>query len=45
MIAIDWGTSSLRGYLLGADGKVRAQRRGSDGILACQGRFDEVLAG
>ncbi|MCF5929561.1 2-dehydro-3-deoxygalactonokinase, partial [Xanthomonas perforans] len=45
MIAIDWGTSSLRGYLLDADGKVVAQRRGSDGILACQGRFDAVLAG
>ncbi|WP_024711399.1 2-dehydro-3-deoxygalactonokinase, partial [Xanthomonas oryzae] len=45
MIAIDWGTSSLRGYLLDADGKVLEQRRGSDGILACQGRFAEVLAG
>lgn len=44
MIAIDWGTSSVRGYLLDADGKVLEQRRGSDGILACQGRFAEVLA-
>ncbi|ACD58347.1 2-dehydro-3-deoxygalactonokinase [Xanthomonas oryzae pv. oryzae] len=45
MIAIDWGTSSLRGYLLDADGKVLEQRRGSNGVLACQGRFAEVLAG
>ncbi|WAT16002.1 2-dehydro-3-deoxygalactonokinase [Xanthomonas fragariae] len=44
MIAIDWGTSSLRGYLLDAHGKVREQRRGSDGILACQDRFAEVLS-
>ncbi|MBB4132694.1 2-dehydro-3-deoxygalactonokinase [Xanthomonas sp. 3075] len=43
MIAIDWGTSSLRGYLLNADGGVREQRRSSEGILACQGRFAEVL--
>ncbi|MCC4617764.1 2-dehydro-3-deoxygalactonokinase [Xanthomonas campestris pv. asclepiadis] len=44
MIAIDWGTSSLRGYLLAADGRVLEQRRGSDGILTCQGRFAEVLS-
>ncbi|KAB7772429.1 2-dehydro-3-deoxygalactonokinase [Xanthomonas maliensis] len=44
MIAIDWGTSSLRGYLLDAGGRVREQRRGSGGILASQGRFAEVLA-
>ncbi|MCL1498929.1 2-dehydro-3-deoxygalactonokinase [Xanthomonas nasturtii] len=43
MIAIDWGTSSLRAYLLDATGAVLEQRRGSDGILACQGRFAEVL--
>lgn len=44
MIAIDWGTSSLRGYLLAADGTVVEQRRGSGGILACQGRFAEALS-
>ncbi|MBB4595107.1 2-dehydro-3-deoxygalactonokinase [Xanthomonas cannabis] len=43
MIAVDWGTSSLRAYLLDATGAVLEQRRGSDGILACQGRFAEVL--
>lgn len=44
MIAIDWGSSSVRGYLLHANGKVLEQRRRSDGILSCQGRFAEVLA-
>ncbi|MFO3704311.1 2-dehydro-3-deoxygalactonokinase [Xanthomonas codiaei] len=44
MIAIDWGTSSLRAYLLDASGAVLDQRRGSDGILACQGRFADVLS-
>ncbi|APO93669.1 2-dehydro-3-deoxygalactonokinase [Xanthomonas vesicatoria] len=44
MIAVDWGTSSLRAYLLDATGAVLEQRRGSDGILACQGRFGEVLS-
>ncbi|AEL06873.1 2-dehydro-3-deoxygalactonokinase [Xanthomonas campestris pv. raphani] len=43
MIAIDWGTSSVRGYLLGPDGQVRDHRRGADGILACQGSFNTVL--
>ncbi|MCC4604387.1 2-dehydro-3-deoxygalactonokinase [Xanthomonas campestris] len=44
MIAIDWGTSSLRAYLLDATGTVLEQRRGNDGILACQGRFADVLS-
>ncbi|MCC4619545.1 2-dehydro-3-deoxygalactonokinase [Xanthomonas cassavae CFBP 4642] len=44
MIAVDWGTSSLRAYLLDASGTVLEQRRGSDGILACQGRFADVLS-
>lgn len=44
MIAVDWGTSSLRAYLLDATGTVLEQRRGSDGILACQGRFADVLS-
>ncbi|MCC8536565.1 2-dehydro-3-deoxygalactonokinase [Xanthomonas axonopodis pv. poinsettiicola] len=44
MIAIDWGTSSLRAYLLDASGAALDQRRGSDGILACQGRFADVLS-
>lgn len=44
MIAIDWGTSSLRGYLLDGNGEILEQRRGEGGILACRGRFAEVLA-
>lgn len=44
MIAVDWGTSSLRAYLLDASGQVRAQRRSDQGILAAAGRFAAVLA-
>lgn len=44
MIAIDWGTSSLRGYRLGADGAVLEQRRSDQGIGACSGRFADTLA-
>ncbi|QNH12714.1 2-dehydro-3-deoxygalactonokinase [Xanthomonas sp. SI] len=44
MIAIDWGTSSLRGYRLAADGRVLEQRRSDQGIGACQGRFAATLA-
>jgi len=44
MIAIDWGTSSLRAYRIGGDGTILEQRRGNDGALASQGRFGQVLA-
>lgn len=43
MIAIDWGSSSLRAYRLGADGQVLQTRRDARGILACDGRHAEVL--
>ena len=43
MIAVDWGTSSLRVYRLGADGAVLAQRRADLGITACQGEFAATL--
>lgn len=43
MIAIDWGTSSLRAYLLHENGQVLQRRRSDQGILACNGRFAEVL--
>ena len=33
MLAVDWGTSSLRVYRLGADGEVRDVRHSSRGIL------------
>ncbi|MCR6685197.1 2-dehydro-3-deoxygalactonokinase [Pseudoxanthomonas sp.] len=44
MIAVDWGTSSLRAYRVDADGAILEQRRGSDGALASAGRFGQVLA-
>lgn len=43
MIAVDWGTSSLRGYRLDADGTVLETRRSDEGILASAGRFADVL--
>lgn len=45
MIAVDWGTSSLRAYHLDAAGTVLAQRSAAVPLLDCQGRFAEVLAG
>jgi len=44
MIAVDWGSSSLRAYRLGADGAILEQRRADLGVLSCDGRFAEVLA-
>ncbi|KAF1721825.1 2-dehydro-3-deoxygalactonokinase [Pseudoxanthomonas wuyuanensis] len=43
MIAVDWGTSSLRVYRLDAGGAVIAQRRADLGIAACQGQFAATL--
>ncbi|MCF7220827.1 2-dehydro-3-deoxygalactonokinase [Marilutibacter chinensis] len=44
MIAVDWGTSSLRLYRMADDGQVRERRRSDQGVMACAGRFGEVLA-
>jgi 2-dehydro-3-deoxygalactonokinase len=44
MIAIDWGTTSLRAFLLDKDGKVLEQRRSSAGILEAAGRFAATLS-
>lgn len=44
MIAVDWGTSSFRAYQLDASGVVLEQRSASAGLLACQGRFEPMLA-
>jgi 2-dehydro-3-deoxygalactonokinase len=44
MIAVDWGTSSLRAYRLDANGTVLEQRRAELGILACAGNFAAALA-
>jgi 2-dehydro-3-deoxygalactonokinase len=44
MIAIDWGTSSLRCYRLDAHGKIIESRSSTDGILNVPaGRFPHVL--
>ena len=44
MIAVDWGTSSLRAYRLAADGKILETRSAAKGILAVEaGRFPQVL--
>ena len=46
MIAVDWGTSSLRAYRLGEDGKVLDKRSAALGILSVQdGRFAAALEG
>jgi len=34
-VAVDWGTSSFRGWLMSANGEVRAESRGSEGMLHC----------
>lgn len=44
MIAVDWGTSSFRAYRLDASGAVLEQRNAAAGLLACQGRFEPMLA-
>ena len=44
--AVDWGTTRLRAWLLGAEGAVVAERRSDEGLLAVErGRFAEVLEG
>jgi 2-dehydro-3-deoxygalactonokinase len=44
-VAIDWGTSSFRGWLMSAQGGVLAESRGSEGMLHCAGSgFAPVLA-
>lgn len=43
LIALDWGTSSLRAYLLGENGRCLAQTSGAFGILnVADGAFDAV---
>jgi 2-dehydro-3-deoxygalactonokinase len=43
MIAIDWGTSSLRAYRMDTAGRVLAQRSAAAGLLACNGAFEATL--
>ncbi|MEY2687919.1 MAG: hypothetical protein RL375_2117 [Pseudomonadota bacterium] len=44
LIAVDWGTSSLRVYRLAGDGRIVEQRSVSIGLRDCQGRFEALLA-
>lgn len=44
MIAVDWGSSSLRAYRLDSEGRVIDQRWSDCGVLSCDGRFAEELA-
>jgi 2-dehydro-3-deoxygalactonokinase len=44
MIAVDWGSSSLRTYRLDEGGAILDQRRADLGALSCDGRFADVLA-
>jgi len=44
-VAVDWGTSSFRGWLMSADGAVLAESRGGEGMLHCVGAgFAPVLS-
>ncbi len=43
LIAIDWGTTNRRAYLLDADGQALGEIADDQGLLACQGRFRESL--
>ena len=44
LVALDWGTSSLRGALLAADGSVLEERSFARGILTVdKGGFAEVF--
>lgn len=43
-VAVDWGTSSFRGWLMSADGTVVNESRGPEGMLHCAGTgFAAVL--
>lgn len=44
-VAVDWGTSSFRGWLMTADGNALAETRGPEGMLHCAtAGFAPVLA-
>lgn len=43
MIAVDWGSSSLRAFRLDAGGRVRDARRSNEGVLKSEGRYAGVL--
>ena len=43
MIAVDWGSTHLRIYRLGADGTLHKRLRSGQGTLASRGHYGEVL--
>src|SRR5262245_47919099 len=44
LIGVDWGTTSLRAYQMGADGEVLAVREGGPGVLQVEpGGFADAL--
>ena len=44
LVALDWGTSSLRGALLAADGRVLEERSFARGVLTVEkGHFPAVF--
>ncbi len=46
IFALDWGTSNLRAFRLGADGTCHDQRAAAKGILAVPpGGFEAALTG
>ncbi len=45
MIGLDWGTSSLRAFLIDSDGQVLAERNGSDGIMAVSSGTTDLRGG
>ena len=42
-IALDWGTTAFRAYLVGADGAVKDQFASPEGILAVKDQGFEVV--
>ena len=44
-VAVDWGTSSFRLWLIGADGNILGERRSGEGMTtAAKTGFADVLA-
>lgn len=43
LIGVDWGTTSLRAYLLSCEGGILARAESPAGILAAAGQFPEAL--
>lgn len=42
-IAVDWGTTNRRAWLIGADGKARGHISDDQGVIAVGARFDQAI--